>query len=325
MKININNLSKIGVFTLVLSLIFKTSAYANTSNWMSQIDDNKQLNQITMPGSHDAGMSETNNCNPFVGAARVSQTQNLNILDQARAGSRYYDIRVDYDQGFWDSNAYLITYHRTGRMGCGGQHLDTVLDQAIMFLQQNPSETIILKFSHTRDFDDHKPADITQRVITLLNNKYSNFLFKSIDQNLNIAQLPLQTVRGKIIAVFDDEYQSYIDSRKGFFRYFDGINNYGGITVYDNYSNTYDYSTMRNDQLNKLANFGGFYKPYLFLLSWTLTSNGFYSIEGLAEEANGNLPYELQYMYGNIQKPNIIYLDYINSDIAEKIIQLNFK
>ena len=82
---------------------------------------------------------------------------------------------------------------------------------------------------------------------------------------------------------------------------------------------------MRNDQLSKLKYFGGFNNPYLFLLSWTLTSNGFYSIEDLAHEANSNLPYELQQMYGNMQKPNIVYIDYFNPNIAEKIIRLNFK
>lgn len=315
------------IFALVLGINFISNSYADNSNWMSLIDDNKKLNQITLPGSHDAGMSETKNCNPFIGTARIAQTQNLNILDQARAGSRYYDIRIDYDKGFWEDRAYLLTYHRTGRLGCSGQHLDTILDQAIIFLKQNPSETLILKFSHTRNYEEHSETDITSRVIDLIKiDKYKSYLFTSLEQNLNIADLPLKEIRGKIIAVFDNEYYRYINPSKGIFRYFDNMWANAGLNVYDNYSNTTDYTSMKNDQLHKLSNYGGFNRQYLFLLSWTLTSNGWNSTEDLAREANSNLPHELNNIYqsSNNAKPNIVFIDYVNPEITQKIIQCNF-
>ncbi len=315
------------MFVLILGIISIVHSYANTANWMSLIDNNKKLNQVIMPGSHDAGMSETNNCNPFVGAAKASKTQDLNILGQANAGARYYDIRADYDKGFFNSTAYLITYHRSGPWGCGGQHLDTILDQAVTFLKQNPSEVLILKFSHTRNYKDHSEVDITRRVIDLIKqDKYKPFLFTSLDQNLNIAELFLKEIRGKIITVFSSEYQNHIDSSKGIFRYFDGMGNNAGLNVYDNYSNTADYTSMKNDQLHQLANNGGLNRPYLFLLSWILTSNGLKSNKDLAKEANGNLPFELASIYHNInmQRPNIVYIDYVKSETTQSIIQYNF-
>jgi len=61
----------------------------DTAAWMGRLADSTKLNRIVMPGSHDAGMSQTDHCgaggdlNPG-----LSQTQGLNILDQLKAGSR---------------------------------------------------------------------------------------------------------------------------------------------------------------------------------------------------------------------------------------------
>lgn len=293
----------------------------DTSNWMKVINDNTLLNQMMMPGSHDAGMSELNHCAPPVGAGGMTQTQSGPIGKQLEDGSRYFDIRIDYDYN------ELVTYHRTGRLGCNGQSLISILDQAKDFLTAHPSEIAILKFSHIRNFNEHDPAETKERINDLLNN-YSDYFYKNNSMNINLASIPIKEARGKMILVFD--YTEFIDPNNGRFRYedFNGGRQAENISVYDNYSNTSDYDEMEKDQLGKWKEYGGLGKEYLFLLSWTLTQNNPLgsSIETLAAEANGKLPDVLydQIVRNNFGKLNIVYIDYLNANVAQSIIAYNF-
>jgi 1-phosphatidylinositol phosphodiesterase len=242
----------------------------DTRRWMGALEDGTRLNRIVMPGSHDAGMSQTDHCT-FVVKAAWAKTQRLGALDQARAGWRYFDIRVDYDHG------ELVTFHRTYSLGCNGQPLGNgthgVLDDAVAFVQQHPTETLILKFSHTRDDWGHPAADTVRRVVELLATApYNAYLFKASGASINLAQLPVSQVRGKLIAVLDREYEQYRDPAGGLFSYADyPATTLQGLTVFDSYANTDDVGQMASDQIDKLAAHGGLGKDFVFLLSWTLT------------------------------------------------------
>lgn len=306
----------------------------DTSTWMDRLDSDTKLNGIVMPGSHDAGMSQTDHCG---GGAQLNcgiiQTQALNILQQLEAGSRYFDIRVDYD------NRELVTYHRTGDAGCNGQSLAAVLDQSLEFIQSHRSETFILKFSHIRT-NRNNEREIKDRIDQFLADiKYRAYLFTQSKSDVNLAKIALGDCRGKIILVFD--YPEHIGARAARFRYHDGFNrdssgievgDYRGpnITVCDSYSNTTSLEKMKHDQLTKLDAYGGLNKDYFFLLSWTLTPNinTFFegSVKKLAEEANLALEEVLKERISEPDKPkpNIVYIDYINPKTTQSIIQCNF-
>lgn len=306
-----NGVNEVGVTPVTL---------LDTANWMRNVNDSVRLDQLTLPGSHDAGMSVLSHCNPFVGAGGYTQTQSGSIGQQLADGSRYFDIRVDYDHDA------LVTYHRTGAFGCNGEALTDVLDQTRAFLTAHPGETAILKFSHIRDYGDHKPADIKQRINTLL-GAYQAVIYQNPAEAVNLAGVTMGSVRGKMILVFD--YDEYINPATGRFRYFDGSAAQPGatLTVYDVYSNTSDYNTMKTDQLQKWQQHGGQGQGYFFLLSWTLTASPPGStIETLAAQANGNLPGVLynQIVTARAAKPNIVYLDFVNNTTAQSIIQYNF-
>ncbi len=292
----------------------------DTANWMKRVSDSTRLDQIMMPGSHDAGMSELHHCAPPIVGDSYVKTQGGSVGDQLVYGSRYFDIRVDYDY------STLVSYHRSGQWGCNGQDLKAVLDQAQAFLKAHPTETAILKFSHIRNYNGHDPAVTKQKINDLLND-YSAAMYTNPTGSVNLAEVTLGDVRGKIILVFD--YSEYIDTATGRFRYKDGSSVQSGtnITVYDEYSNTSDYNKMKNDQLNKWHDYGGQGKGYLFLLSWTLTpSPPGQGVKDLAKVANSNLPgvlYE-QIISNNASKPNIVYIDFVNSTTAQSIIQYNF-
>lgn len=297
----------------------------DTAAWMGLLDGNTKLNSIVMPGSHDAGMSQTDH--PGAGGdlnPGISKTQKLNILGQLEAGSRYFDIRVDYD------HRELVTYHRTGNSGCNGQPLSAVLDQSVEFIQSHPSETFILKFSHIRT-NRNNEREIKDRIDQFLADiRFRPYVFTYSSYDVNLAEVTLGDCRGKFILVFD--YPEHISARSGRFRYYDGAGYAGpNITVYDSYSKTTSLEKMKHDQLAKLDQYGGLGKDYLFLLSWTLTPDAgtFFkgsSVEELAKEANPALEKvlaERRHQPGHPQ-PNIVYIDYLDAAIARSIIQCNF-
>lgn len=141
--------------------------------------------------------------------------------------------------------------------------------------------------------------------------------------------MPLEKLRGKMVLVFD--YPDWIDPAVGRWRYQDGSapSNAANLTVYDIYSDTDSYAKMHDDQLDKWTKYGGVGKGYLFLLSWTLTSNNppfSDPIDSLAYGANLALP---QVLANGIQqrqlaKPNVVYIDYVDQRVARSIILWNF-
>ncbi|MCF6775924.1 hypothetical protein L3V83_04965 [Thiotrichales bacterium 19X7-9] len=315
----------------ILSIFVYNHSFANTdsdtTNWMNQLSDSTKISQLVIPGSHDAGMYLTKHCTFFV-APQWAQAQGANIYDQLSYGSRYFDIRVSDD---FDANR-LTTYHRTDGIGCDGDFLDNILDQTTEYLRQHPSEFVILKFSHTRSDGDYDPKKETQEVINLLKEKYKQYLYVTVNKDVNLSNLQLGQVRGKIIAVFDSEYNhdNLINPNEGTFSYSDyhpetkTINS--NISVYDEYSDKSDYDQMRSDQINKLKQYGGLNQNYLFLLSWTLTGSiTQLDIKKLADTANGHLKTELNNLIidQHYPKPNIVYIDFINQDLGKTIIQYN--
>ena len=295
----------------------------DTANWMAQLSDSTPLNRIIMPGSHDAGMSQTRHCT-FVVKSEWAQTQSLSVGGQEQAGSRYFDIRVDYDHGS------LTTYHRTGGVGGSGESVKDILDQTMAFLDAHKTETVILKFSHTRDDNSHHKQDTVRRVVDFIlsNPNYKRHLFTSSSPDITSATL--NNLRGKLVAVFDQkDYQGYINPANGVFGYNDfPYNNHFAFNVFDQFSDSTDFGDMKADQFKKLANNGGFGKHYLFLLSWTLTGKIFhFNLKELADKVNPELTASLHQAFyeAHLPKANIVYLDFINADLANSIISYNFQ
>lgn len=298
-----------------------------TWNWLGQLPDSTLLNAITMPGSHDAGMSVTGNCT--ISQPDWAKTQEVNIRRQADSGSRYFDIRVEENSG------ELYTYHKSAGLGCSGQTLRDVMDNARNFLRDNPTEFLILKFSHT--------TASPSVVVNFLIDNYSDILFKH-SAEINLADTSIGELRGTVIAVFDEidpngnNFSGLIDDSQGIFPYEDckdsGVSEptrcprpgARGLWVYDVYSNNSNAYEMAADQQNKLANFGGLGQNYLFLLSWTVTGAlGEADVEQITNTAHGLLPGRLErFQRIGLQRPNIVYLDFVNTIITQGVINENF-
>jgi hypothetical protein len=312
------------------------------SDWMGELPNKTTLNKLVIPGSHDAGMSQVSHCTYTSIMSPIVKTQSNNIEEQANFGSRYFDLRIDYDHG------QLVTYHRDDDgTGCNGEELQTIMNGLVDFLNSHPTETIILKFSHTRNDVNAtlKQDEITQKVVDLLSTYENHFYHENSQKNQALANQELGEFRGKIIAVFDNEYSSLIKDSSYLLEYNEYSGSADGLSVYDEYSGTNDFQAMEEDQLNKLASYMGFGKDRLFLLSWTLTPQSpeidwkycientgecyeilnKLSVKTLADTANGGL---ISAMEENLEKddsllPNIVYIDFLNKEIGASIINYN--
>lgn len=180
----------------------------------SKLGMDRQLNQIVMVGSHDAGITK--------GMWNV-KTQSLNIGEQAAAGVRVFDLRiaaVNTATLGGGSNVKLKAYHGVGsksektrtikdlgthgavdemRMkvpvltGSFGEGLSKMLDQAKQFVTSNPNEFLILKFDKCTNW-----TAIAQTCVRVLDTKI-------YDDGGNLNTRTLADLAGKVIVVFTPE------------------------------------------------------------------------------------------------------------------------
>ena len=77
-------------------IIFIILSFVNADdydrNWMSLLDENLRLNQVSIPGTHDSGTHYV----AFIKSIHA-KTQSLNIKEQLEHGIRYLDIRLSID------------------------------------------------------------------------------------------------------------------------------------------------------------------------------------------------------------------------------------
>lgn len=146
-----------------LCVTFTSAVFASTANWMSEIPNDRIMNQLIIPGTHDSGsyaitsfskfslthddplpmwIEEISNILPIslvrMIVAGWSKTQPYSIADQLNNGIRYLDFRVCHDT---DSHLYLCHALLSVR-------LNHALHQIQTFISQNPSEIILLDINH---------------------------------------------------------------------------------------------------------------------------------------------------------------------------------
>ena len=181
------NKTKKVFFILLLLLLFlaNSSVFADTkqingSNWMSAVDENTLINEITLPGAHDAASFRLNG-EAFTNLYGITQDSPIGSVSWKWAGktytdigllemgARYFDIRYGlYDEpektsGFRNEqervSSQLLTVHNSFdcvyRYDEGFLGVDLhkkVTNEVLMkwvktFLDNNPSETVIFDIS----------------------------------------------------------------------------------------------------------------------------------------------------------------------------------
>lgn len=155
-----NNQITVGTFLHDQCVTFYLSGeqgnlYANNPpvDWMHSTLDvigNKTLQDIAIPGSHDAGIGPDVEYGTFGVNENNVKTQQLDIGGQLAQGVRWFDIRpVVGDGGKW------LTGHYTGgsgSLGANGESIEKIISQVNTFLSVN-SELVILELSHAYNTD----------------------------------------------------------------------------------------------------------------------------------------------------------------------------
>ena len=319
----------------------RTKTAPNMSQWMVGLDQRITLKNLVMPGSHDAGLYMTSSCTGG-GSPTNTTTQGLDIAGQLWAGSRYFDFRV-----YHDGTDYRLAHYGT-LGGCYGPKLDDVLGQVRAFIEGPGSgEVVFLKFSHTgTDGEIHfnpfsSPPSIEVMVKTIVQKVgagLANQLYKPTSAS-NLYDTPLSTLKGKVVALFADEFTLLYSSTSGILP-FGAVSETGNTflcppnatQIYDSFSEKQDLGKMQTDQLTKLENYGQARQSWLFLLSWTLTGGpGLTDVQVLSSRANpwlvpqlGNWSYPIPGIARTNSVPNIVYLDFIDPWLGQAIVKRNY-
>ena len=107
-----------------------------SSDWMARLDDERPLNRVILPGTHNSGAND-------VQLAFFSKCQDLTIEEQLEAGYRYLDIRLELDVESFKLMHGFTACKTSGWPFSKTLYLDGVLDQCYRFLDNHPTECIL--------------------------------------------------------------------------------------------------------------------------------------------------------------------------------------
>lgn len=292
-----------------------------TTDWMQQSlgsIGNRTLKHITMPGSHDAGMSTFN---PGTIGANFANTQAqyLDFYAQLMAGSRYFDLRPVISNGQWVSGHYSEVEDTGVWLGGNGQSVSDIVSQINTFTATY-HELLIINLSHTLDTDnDYKDLSQDQW------NKLFDTL-KGINNRFTVSNPGSTDFSGKVLNDFIGNNAASVFI---FAQLPSGISlgdyaNQGFYTqdnfpIFDSYSNSNDANTMENDQLQKLKDNRAISqgKDKFHILSWTLTQqpedvlNPDRAIMNLGVSVNNDLMDKGFNAFTPDSFPNVLYVDAI--------------
>ncbi len=245
---------------------------------------NKRLCDVVFPGTHDAGIYGSQ-------LGSMVKTQNLSIGEQAKAGVRYFDLRIikvktssGLVQKAYHAPSFskkedkkLGSYQKASVVGdVGSERLSQMLDQARDFVMKNPEEFLILRFSKCGDTEDVA----NQCILKLGGERFA------ANVNLNVATIA--SLQGKVITVFDrgdfNKFPAQLKSTPGILPVKALFNKDGsghaeyephmwGLQYFGSYSNTGDVKKNIKKQ-KKILSQGPISSPELLgMMYWTLTSN----------------------------------------------------
>lgn len=321
----------------------------DSSSWMGELNASsageffkRPLNMVSLPASHDSGMSASNRCTSLAGAAQT-QTQTLDIRGQLNAGIRYFDLRpcvwkVNNNNGPNDFAFGHFSPAESGQ-GCLGQNMIQGLQQVGSFIGSHPNEIVILKFSHSTDSSYTPfPTSLQQLMIQTIQDQIGRVMYAAaVGEKIN--QCTLQSITEsarRVICVFDGLDASLYAPSSGILKFGDLSGNPAAdsnLDIYDSYSNSNNLSLMVADQIDKYSKFlrgvgNNPQKNGMFLLSYTLTQTstdailsalGLGTLLALANYANRCLWTVItSIMQGPTrqQPPNLVYIDSVNNTNA---------
>lgn len=207
----VRNTCKLSLLSALLTYSANTVAN-NNSDWMSQIPNDRVMNQLIIPGTHNSGsynitglskfslspddplpmwIDEISNILPIslvrIIVAGWSKTQPYSIAWQLNHGIRYLDFRVClFQSDFYLCHALLSI------------KLSDALAQIHQFVVAHPSEIVLVDLNHI--YNVNSRADET-RLVRLLHDQLGNDLIPNSFRPANTIGVLRQSKRNVIILI----------------------------------------------------------------------------------------------------------------------------
>ena len=295
-------------------------------DWMQNLDPTVTLDQITMPGSHDAGVWEEGTETVGLAPKKLSVCQSLSLGGQCQAGSRFFDVRVEQFGPPWQRE--LRALHLTAKMGGKGQFLDSMLDEVSRFVQSNNgSEFVIMRFTKCTNHAD---------IINAVQYHCSNQLYKIGGY---LSQATIQNLRGKVVAVFDKGFAEEMRARnqmgpaQGFHRF----GKYGGgltdgLITCGKYSNSQNLTEVSFGQYDhRIDHDLHTDTKHIFVLYWTQTGGNIRENTEGAHGTHQGLQNRVLDVYAPkpgqaqplVKLPTVVLYDFVNVLTSTQIVTLN--
>ena len=154
------------------------------SNWMQDIEDNRLVCKMSIPGTHDTGA--------YTGNGWV-KTQDKNIEQQLNSGIRFFDIRLVHQNGVLKlcHGSYIFDVTFVG----------DVLKTTAEFLKEHPSETVIMTIKRDHDLDKGDATKYRMALTKALegDRNLTSYMVKSFRPDFTLGDL-----RGKMLIISRD-------------------------------------------------------------------------------------------------------------------------
>jgi hypothetical protein len=315
---------------------FQASLRHGAGGWMRNMYDvigSRKVRHLIMPGTHDAGMSKISGMIDSIGSAPNTQTQGINIYNQLRAGSRWFDLRVGsvhanddagQNNGFW----VMHVNNEMGDIAIGntGESLDEVVSEINQFTSENPGEIIFLPLRYLvgrYEFPDRGPILWDSAVVNDffaklrgLNNRCPNLDTSTGFQNQKASYFMDQNGgRGCVIPLLNGHLQGGVPTESQA----DGIYSISRMNIQDHWSNKMKADEMAPDQIsNWRAGTRGGASDYgsLLIAQWLVTPDAVastaYGLQAFAiQPTNPSLYWAGVNGIDPEHWPNVILVDYI--------------
>jgi 1-phosphatidylinositol phosphodiesterase len=298
---------------------YNRSSTIETSHpdWMRWVPDSKKLSELSLPGSHDT---------MALYGGDLVETQSLPLRSQLDAGIRVIDIRCRHIEdvfaihhGIVFQNAYFGT---------------DVLKVCYEFLQDNPTETIIMRLGDAGVPDEEDCTRSYEETFLWYRDSttYGSCIATASSTDYSTMQT-LGAVRGKVV-ILDDfagwygyDYNNYSD-------FMDMQNEYDLSTIFDRdnkWDIVQDFFRYTDGNASMFTEWDGDVHsrpadPARFYINWTsaTSDNGGVYPNAIALYVN---PLVLEYLFGRNQSrtTGIVWMDFPGAGLIDAIIAHNFK
>ncbi len=274
------------------------------ANWMSGIKDDTLISDISMPGTHDSGARIVDQV-----TTTWAKCQNLTISAQLSAGVRYLDMRLEYDTGVSGSvrvvHSTINCYNDAG----GALDFDSVINDCYKFLDQNPTETIIMS---VKEDDGSNTSTLANVIMDKIYAKSSYWYMGSSTPQLKDVRKKIVLAK-RISQIYGGLNLSWGDQGS------DGgsVEINSSLEVQDRYNmgTSNKWLNAARPMLEKDKPSGKFFLNFM-----STTGAGISGVSACAGEMNGKF---FQYELRNNKCYGIIIFDYIDENLAKKVYQCN--